>query len=234
MTQLTEELSVLRGTVPIRGNRVTVLTSDQPLGRLFVTARADGEWSIYGDARALRSMALWSSLATDLKDCVIWIAKSGHRVQKVGEGFESCDLVLCHHSLQFKSSQWKTARSYFKNPIRETRLVQIPDESFEAPRVFRKRKPTPGMDVADFHLHANTVFITSSRLVFRLMASCFARLDGATATGAHTHLFNRAREEHLYESKGDLTMCFVADEDWEAGHGLAELPESTVASSRNP
>jgi hypothetical protein len=208
-----EELTILRATVPIRRRSVTVLTPEHPIRRLFVTARANGEWSIFGDLPALHQMALWSSLASELEDTIVWIPRSEDRNRHASEEFETCDLVFWPRTLQLKTSEWKNARSYFKSPERLKRTVQLPNVSFAVPRESYRSKSAPGDDVADFSQHAGTVFVVASSRIYRHMGSVFAWLDGAEKTGAHGHLFSLAR--HGRSDRGDLLMCFVADEDWE-------------------
>jgi hypothetical protein len=208
-----EQLKISRATVPLNKRSVWVSKPVEPIHRFQASGRANAEWHVLGDSQGFRQLSLWALLAADLDDEIMWIPKSGDRFATLQSGFEACDLVLCHHKLQLRPSHWKEARSYFQNEKLQTRSVTTDRETTD-PEQFQRMKAPPGEDVADFHLHANTVFITGSKLVFRILAEAFSDLQHAKHLGDHTHLFKRARDEWVWGQMGDVYIGYIPEENW--------------------
>lgn len=205
------DLKVIRSTAPLRGKRVTVLTPAIPPRRLF----AGGEWDVFVDHLAAQEMALLCSLAASSADKIVWIPTSGEQPAWCARaGFEPCDLVFCHHSIQLPMASWKEMRSYARKGGRaQTLSAFVPNGTWWLPNPPRLMHTPPGEDVADLATFARTVFVVGSAPLFRHLAQIFADMLTANATGDHAHLRDRARK--LLDAQGrDLTVCYVTPDDW--------------------
>ncbi|MGC9496356.1 hypothetical protein [Streptomyces sp. WG7] len=90
-----------------------------------------------------------------------------------GDGARQLDLVLLHHSLQFAPSRWKELRGRLDQG--RPRTVTLPGAGRPAGAVMdpQARHHRENRDLFHQHLHAETLFMTGSRKVFRETARHF-------------------------------------------------------------
>ncbi|MFJ3392482.1 hypothetical protein [Leifsonia aquatica] len=116
------------------------------------------------DERSFQAMTVAWALAARSPRSIIFVPAT-----KSAEPIETVDLVLVHHSLQLKPSNWKRLRSALGRG-RPTR-IQLPAEAFDPPglhpdgyrasALFREDK-----DKLHYATAARTMFVTGSRVAF--------------------------------------------------------------------
>ncbi|MFE2347455.1 hypothetical protein [Kitasatospora cineracea] len=160
-------------------------------GRLAL--RDEQHWlTLYADRAGLaRLVAAWS-LAARSPHSLLHLPLRGHplpdgpsHAPMYPGGHPVLDLVLAHHSLQFRPSAWKDLRSRL-GPGRPQRAA-TPAADFPAGPRFADRFPHPDFrDHLHFALAAATLFVTASAPAFRDSGTALHTLL-TQAPAAHHH-----------------------------------------------
>ncbi|MEV0588615.1 hypothetical protein [Nonomuraea sp. NPDC050310] len=143
-------------------HRLTVLRPARPL-RHAVLLDEDRSFDAYLDQEAARRIgALWE-LAAASPHALVHVPLRGNAVPASVGGGRRLDLVLVHHSLQFRPSRWKEVRG--RLGAGRARTVEV---GWRAPEIdhaagrFRENR-----DLFHQHVHAETLFMTGSAKAFR-------------------------------------------------------------------
>jgi hypothetical protein len=186
----------------LRGQPVRVVTPRKQFPDWYAISQAESEHYIGAAGGALVHLSKWFSLAGGHKRSIVWLPRTGIVPPHLGFGFESCDLVLCHHSLGLPWSRWREIR-------RGLRVSGVGSDSIRLPSV-RGPIPTRRDCPLDFGVRSRTMFIVGDAASLAWVADeCRSYAD--SGPGAHFHL----REHARLGFRGDLVTFYAGHQDFE-------------------
>lgn len=186
----------------LRGQPVRVVAPRKQFPDWCAISQAESEHYIGAAGGALSHLSKWFSLAAGHKRSIVWLPRTGIVPRHLGFGFESCDLVLCHHSLGVQWSQWRETR-------RGLRLIGAKSESIRLPAL-QEPRPMARYSHLDFGVRTRTIFIVGDAASFAWIAD-ECRSYAAWGPGAHFHLMDHARPGF----KGDLVIAYAPHQAFE-------------------
>ncbi|MEV4559268.1 hypothetical protein AB0K51_20080 [Kitasatospora sp. NPDC049285] len=177
-----------------------VLRSATAPGRL--TLHDDHHWlSLYADREGTaRLVALWSLAARSPHSLI-------HLPLRTAPAPDTLDLVLAHHSLQFRPADWKALRARL-GPGRP-HTTGTPDHDFRTgPNAHERRHHHDFRDHLAFDLAAHTLFVTGSATAFRDTGSALATLLADAPAEHHRHHRTPSHGTHACTELTTGPRCF--------------------------
>lgn len=194
-------------SAPIRGRTVTVLCPESVPAKLAVHTNTGYKTRIFGDDQALSFVRDAAMLASVHRDAVVFVRTSRLLPKWAADSGPGSDLLLCHHSLQLRRSDWKFMRNH---------LSTGKAHDMDVPRTPENEEIEPwSNDRADLDVRFSTAFVVASAPVFRLFATqCEIAMDGSGCWG---HLGTAARDYFQHGICEDLGIQVVdvdAGSEW--------------------
>lgn len=180
-------------------------------------------YMLYANKNDLIKLAGLLVFATQNKDTIIYLpTKKNHFTDYLKSIFNidnGLDLVILHHSIQFKHKCWKEIRKRINNKTKESYRInelEYRDLDWEEHRVFYYKENKDFLDVKE---HFDTVFMIGSSKVFSSISSyCLS----VAKKGEDLYKFTNGFHEHEHldiftRHKGnfeDMTIDFYDEKIW--------------------
>jgi hypothetical protein len=151
-----------------------VVRAADPLTRARLTGR-DRWLQMNVDAGAARDIGMLWLLAARSRHSLIYLPLRNGAIPASGSSLEEppLDLVLLHHSLQFKPHEWKRLRGRLGRGAKGTVRISRDDLPGDNAIDYDARYHRGYLDVFHQHVHAESLFIVGSAKVFRETAGMF-------------------------------------------------------------
>ncbi|GAA2059640.1 hypothetical protein GCM10009839_82600 [Catenulispora yoronensis] len=170
------ELRTRISRVNAEGREYRVVRPDRPAPRL-VLIEHDRWLDGFADQAAIKQLATLWALASGSPRSLIYLPMRQNKSPY--EDGRRLDLVLAHHSLQFRPSRWTAVRA--KLGTGDPHTVRIPDPG--TPELdYSRHWHAENRDVLFFDNAADTLFVSGSRESFHRAAVAFRKLLLDTAT----------------------------------------------------
>jgi hypothetical protein len=208
-------VKVLRSTVPLRGEIVVVYKPLLPIKRLFVSARANGDWLIIANHDAYGLLGPLLMAAAVSKKAIVWIPGCKELPWTEDYGYEPCDLVLSHHSLQLRPAHWKQMRAMARSWEQVSLHVPLSVVDYSDWPTYRKSGLNSRRnEMVDLALHSRTVFLSSSEPTLRGLATEAKFMETESREWDYAKIRNLARKVRHGEDCDDLTIVYRSDDLW--------------------
>ncbi|WP_329519739.1 hypothetical protein [Spirillospora sp. NBC_01491] len=195
-----EEFRIIRAADPL--TRARLVGQDPARGGLQMNV----------DAGAARYIGMLWLLAARSPRSLIYLPLRGGALPAGGSPPEEppLDLVLLHHSLQFKPHHWKRLRGRLGCGAKSTVRVSVNDLPGDSAIDYDARRHRGHRDVFHQHVHAESLFMVGSAKVFRETAGLF---------------FDIVKRGHDYRPPAELRQDFNL-------HYCTELGDPLVGGGR--
>jgi len=203
-----------------QGKFYKILSPVIPLTDTYIGVVTDNTPFVFANKADFISLATLFTLLTEMKGVIIYLPTRNNQTDYLkqiwfGVG-NSLDMVICHHSLQFKQRLFKV----LKNRLSKRNLVsfkldimKFADIAFDKKFWYRENK-----DLLDITKGQDTLFLAGSAKVFAQLARECLRFRGIAEEPPyhiHTHLDTYLRHGGTQCYEGDMQLCFYDELLWQ-------------------